>query len=115
MQNGCGLTSMVIETLYPQGTEPIRKAEVLDEIGAPGARDAYRDVSLIEERIATILPPSDVEGVVARRGAVTAAISARDYRRAETLAARFVAEVGLPATAKAELKKVSLQASLAAA
>jgi hypothetical protein len=106
---------MDIETLYPLVTEAIRRAEVLEEIGASGTKDAYRDVSLLEERIAILLPTSDAEGVIARRGAVTAAISSQDYRRAETLAARFAAEAGLPAAAKAELTKMRAQASSAAA
>ena len=43
---------MDIETLYPLVTEAIRRAEVYDDIDAPGARDAHRDVSLLEERVA---------------------------------------------------------------
>jgi hypothetical protein len=59
---------MDIETLYPLVTEAIRKAEVYEDIGAPGAMDAHRDVSLLEERVAKLLSASNVEGAVARRG-----------------------------------------------
>ncbi len=74
---------MNLETLYPLVTEAIRRAEVLDELGAPGAQHAYLDVSLLEERIANLLPVSDAEGAIARRGAVSAAIAAHEFRRAE--------------------------------
>lgn len=83
---------MHLETLYPLVTEAIRRAEQLDEVGDPGARQAYLDVSMLEELIASVLPQSDVEGAIARRGAVTAAKAAHEFRRAEDLEARFSAE-----------------------
>jgi TIR domain len=83
---------MDIDTLYPLVTDAIRRAEVLDELSAPGARNAYLDVSLLEESIASLLPASDGEGQIARRGAVSAAISAREHRRAEELAIRYSSE-----------------------
>ena len=77
---------MDIETLYPLVTEAIRKAEVYEDIGAPGAMDAHRDVSLLEERVAKLLPASNPEGALARRGAVRAAVAAHDFARADALA-----------------------------
>lgn len=89
--------SMDLETLYTLVTEAIRRAESSDDPSAPGARQAYLDVSLLEERIASLLPQSDPEGAIARRGAVSAAIAANDFRRAEELQAKFSAEDGVNA------------------
>lgn len=89
MPNADGVTEMDIETLYPLVTEAIRRAEVLEDLHAPGAKDAYRDVSRLEERIASLLPPTDTEGAIARRGAVSAAISGGEFERAIDLAVRF--------------------------
>lgn len=102
---------MDIETLYPLVTEAIRRAEVLDELGAPGARQAHLDVSLLEERIAGILPPSDVEGSIARRGAVRAAIAAHEFRRAEDLVSRFTAECDADDSVRADLTILKEEAS----
>ena len=94
---------MDIETLYPLITEAIRRAEALDESGAPGARQAHLDVSRIEEHIASILPPSDVEGAIARRGAVSAAIASHEFRMAEDLVKKFTAEYGIDDSVRAGL------------
>lgn len=83
---------MTLESLYPLVSEAIRRAEILDDLGAPGCGDAYADVSLIEERIAALVSPADPEGALARRGAVRSAMSAGDVRRARSLAERFVSE-----------------------
>ena len=59
---------MTIESLYPPVTESIRRAEMLEDLGAPGAASAHLDVSLIEEKIANSLPASNPEGAIARHG-----------------------------------------------
>lgn len=102
---------MDLETLYPLVTEAIRRAEVLDELSAPGARHAYLDVSLLEERIASLLPVANAEGAIARRGAVSAAIAAHEFRRAEELAARFAAENGLDASVRTDLTELREEAA----
>ncbi len=110
MQNGNGLAQMNLDTLYPLVTEAIRRAEALDELGAPGAQTAYRDVSILEEKIAGLLPVSNTEGLIARRGAVRAAISARDFQRAETLASQFVSDARMPTPALAEFERMKTEA-----
>ncbi len=102
---------MDLETLYPLVTEAIRRAEVLDELRAPGARNAYLDVSLLEERIASLLPASNAEGAIARRGAVSAALAAHDFRRAVELATRFADQGGLDDCLGADLRKLLEDAS----
>lgn len=84
--------SVSLDSLYLLVTEAIQRAEVLEDLGAPGAAAAHLDVSLIEERIAGMLLASSVEGALARRGAVRAALSAGDRRRAENLIDRFGAD-----------------------
>lgn len=70
--------------LNQQVTAAIFRAEHLP----PGAERhlAFVEVGRLEEAIAEICPASTLEGEVARRGAVSAALSARDPLRALTLA-----------------------------
>lgn len=83
---------MDLDSLYLLVTEAIERAEGLDDLGAPDARQAHLSVSLIEERIATLVPGSEIEGAVARRGAARHATAAGAYERAAELVARFLAE-----------------------
>jgi hypothetical protein len=101
---------MSLEFLYPLVTEAIQRAESLEDLGAPGALAAYLDVSLLEEKIADILPASDPEGALARRGAVRAALSARHLTRAQQLAERYLAEAGADAASRAEILRLVEQA-----
>jgi len=83
---------VTIDTLYPLVTEAILRADALEDLGAPGAAQAQLDVSRLEERIAELLPASDPEGAIARRGAVRAAAKAKDYARAKSLADQYLAD-----------------------
>jgi hypothetical protein len=78
-----------LETLYPLVSEAIRRAELLEDLHAPGAPAAYLEVSIFEEQIALLLPSSVPEGAIARRGAVRAAIVAHEFGRARALLGRF--------------------------
>jgi hypothetical protein len=81
-----------LETLYPLVSEAIRRAELLQDLDAPGASAAFLEVSIFEEQIAVLLPPSVSEGAIARRGAIRAAIMASEFGRARALAERFGSE-----------------------
>lgn len=83
---------MTIDDLYPLVTDAILRANALEDLGAPGAAQAQLDVSHIEEQIAELLPASDPEGAIARRGAIRAAGKANDYARARSLADRYLAD-----------------------
>lgn len=83
---------MNLDFLYPLVTEAIRRAEILEDLHSPNARAAYAEVSLLEAKIAELLPASHPEGALARRGAVRAALAARELARAQQLAERFLAE-----------------------
>ena len=102
---------MNIDTLYPLVTEAIRRAEALEDLHAPEARRAFSEVSRLEEHIASLLPLSDYEGVIARRGAVRAAINAHEFDRAQELAARFEGEDGVDDTLATDLAALKEQAS----
>ena len=106
---------MSLDFLYPLVTEAIRRAESLEDLGAPGALAAHLDVSLLEEKIAEILPASDPEGALARRGAVRAAVAARQLARAQQLAERYLAEVGTDASSRAEILRLVEQAERSSA
>ncbi len=104
---------MSIELLYPLVTEAIRRAETLADMGAPGARDAHLEVSLLEEKIAESLPVSDPEGALARRGAVRAAIAARDFGRVRLLSARFLKEAAKSPDLRRDIADLAKQAESA--
>jgi hypothetical protein len=102
---------MDIDTLYPRVTEAIRRAEALEDLKAPDARRAFAEVSRLEEQIASLLPQFEYEGVIARRGAVRAAIKAHEFGRARELATRFESEDGVDEALAADLAALKAQAS----
>jgi hypothetical protein len=101
-----------IETLYPKVTEAIMDAQELRAHGDPAASGAYLEVSRLEEQIAAILPASDMEGAVARRGAVRAASTAGDHERAIMLATRYAGEGDTPAILREELREIMERAGI---
>lgn len=94
---------MDLDVLNLRTSEAIFRAEALTDLHAPGAEAAHLDVSMLEERIADRTSASVLEGVMARRGAVGAAVLAGDTARAETLVARFSSELGGRDGLRAEL------------
>lgn len=105
-----GWVIMDIDTLYPLVTEAIRQAEALEACDDPAAREAFFEVSRLEEHIARVVPLSDYEGVIARRGAVRAAIKAHHCGRALELVAHFEAEEGIDEELAADLMALKAQA-----
>jgi hypothetical protein len=101
---------MTVELFYPLVTEAIRRAETLEDLGAPGTSLAFLDLSLLEERIAEAVAASDAEGALARRGAVRAALSAGEIERARQLVERFLAEPGTNGELRDELLQLVTQA-----
>jgi hypothetical protein len=106
---------MDLEFLYPLISETIRRAETLEDSGAPGAKSAYLDLSLLEERVTEILPASDPEGALARRGAVRAALAAGDLARARRLSELFLAERDADTDSMAEIAQLLEKAERATA
>jgi hypothetical protein len=90
---------MNLDELNRRVTNAIIQAESLPA-GSREAREAFHHVSTLEESIAALLPPDDLEGEIARLGAVTAALSARDPLRALQLAEQFLAEALAPEVAE---------------
>jgi hypothetical protein len=97
---------MSLDFLYLLVTEAIRRAEALEDLRAPGMHNAYSEVSLLEEKVAELLPASDPEGALARRGAVRAALAAREPGRAQKLTERFLAEAEADAELQAGLRSL---------
>jgi len=62
-------------------TNAIVRAESLPA-GSRDAWEAFHNVSVLEESIATLVPLADLEGEIARLGVVTAALSAGEPLRA---------------------------------
>jgi hypothetical protein len=92
------------DSLHSLVTAAIWRAEQLDELGLSSAPLAWGEVSSLEEKLAAILPVSQPEGRIARRGAVRAALKARDYARAEALAQGYLAEEDSPESLRGCLK-----------
>jgi hypothetical protein len=90
---------MNLDELNRRVTSAIIQAESLPA-GSREAWEAFHHVSALEESIAALLPPDDLEGEIARLGAVTAALSAGDPLRALRLAEQFLAEALAPEVAE---------------
>ena len=90
---------MSLDELNRRVTNAIIRAESLPA-GSRDAWEAFHEVSALEESIATLVPPDDIEGEIARLGAVTAALSAGEPLRALQLTERFLAERLAPEVAE---------------
>jgi hypothetical protein len=86
-------------------TDAIWRAEELESRGIPSF-SAWAEVSSIEEQLAKVHPVSEGQGRIARRGAVRAALKARDYTRAQAVAEGYLAEVNAPESLKTELRNI---------
>ena len=97
---------METDTLNTLVTDAIWRAEELDSRGLQSASLAWAEVSSIEEDLAKAHRVSEVQGRIARRGAVRAALKAGDYTRAYALADRYLAEENAPESLKTELREI---------
>ena len=106
---------MELDELNARVTEVILRAERL-AAGSDEAREAFREVGRIEESIADLTPAHDLEGEIARLGAVTAALSAADPLRALWLVDLYLAEgVSPEAAAKLDALRAEADTELAEA
>lgn len=100
-----------ISTLYAEVTSAIFRAERLDATSDSDAPAAHLQVSLIEEQIAELVPASDPEGAIARRGAIRAALQGDDPDRARMLVDRYDADPHSPETLKEDLRGLLIGSS----
>lgn len=77
--------------------------------GSWEAESAFREISDLEQAIAATVGANDVEGEIARVGAVSAALSAREALRAVQLAERYLHD-NLSDGAMAMLEELRAQA-----
>lgn len=104
---------MDLDDLNARVTEAILRAERLP-VGSDRAQEAFREVGRLEEAIAGLTSAHDIEGEIARLGAVTAALSAAEPLRALVLVERYLAEGASPAAAaKLEALRAEADADLA--
>lgn len=96
---------MDVDVLNTLVTGAIWRAEQLEERDLRSTA-AWKEVSALEDELATALPVSDPEGRIARRGAVHAALKAGDYARAQSLVQRYAAEERAPKTLRTELREI---------
>lgn len=93
-----------IDQLYGRVTTAILLAEKAEGRGNLGqAAAAYLEVSFFEEDIAKLLPASDPEGEIARRGALTAAMSAGQFVRAIELGKQYALDSAVSPALKQQL------------
>jgi hypothetical protein len=100
-----GLVALSEDELDTLVSIAIRRAEILEDAQSPAANDAWQEVMVYEERLATITSPSDISGGVARAGAVRAALAAGRRLDASSLASRYLAEAELPAERRAAIDR----------
>jgi hypothetical protein len=106
---------MDLDDLNARVTEAILRTERLPA-GSDQAQAAFRDVGRIEESIAGLTTVCELEGEIARLGAVTAALSGAEPLRALWLVHRYLAEgVSPEAAAKLEALGAEAEAELAEA
>jgi hypothetical protein len=103
---------MDTDTLNTLVTEAIWRAQALGTLGTATSQ-AWREVSAIEEALAKVIPASDGQGRIARRGAVSAALEAGNYDRALALADAYVAEEAAPESLKMGLQEILEEADQA--
>jgi hypothetical protein len=87
-------------------TGAIWRAEQLEEKGVGSAPIVWAEVSSLEEALAKAIPASQPEGRIARRGAVRAALKARDFDRARSLTERYLGEEGATRSLRAALRQL---------
>lgn len=80
-----------LDELNIQVTSAIYQAEHLED-GTAESKNAWLEVSRIEEEIAKITTPIEIEGHIARRGAVSALLEAGETNQARALLTRFISE-----------------------
>lgn len=101
---------MDLGELNAKVTAAILRAEALRS-GTLESQSAFREVSALEESIAALTSAKDVEGEIARLGAVAAALSAGESLRALQLARRYTAD-DLSAKIRAKLDELVKEAEL---
>lgn len=83
-----------LDDLYERVSAAIIQAESELET-QPGRREAFLLISDLEDQIATLLPADELEGAIARRGAIRAAVRADDLPRAGMLLSKYLV-AGVP-------------------
>ena len=94
------------DSLHTLVTAAIWRAEQIEEHGIGSAPQAWEEVSAFEEDLAAAIPVSQPEGRIARRGAVRAALKARNFERALELTYRYLAEPGAPESLRAAIREI---------
>lgn len=84
----------------------IRRAEILDDQRSRASQDAWHEVMIYEERLASIIEPSVITGGIARVGSIRAALAAGKRDDATRLAKRFLAEPSLPEERRFAIERV---------
>lgn len=97
---------MTVDALNALVSSAIWRAEQLDDLGLETAFSAWSEVSKWEEELAKVISAKETEGRIARRGAVRAALKAKDFNRAQNLVEYYVAETGFPKELGTELRYI---------
>jgi hypothetical protein len=101
MTHDLDLTEDTLDTLV---SIAILRAQLLDKENDPAAPMAWREVMHCERSLAELCPASSLAGGIARAGAVSAALAAKDAHQAYELKTRYFAETELPQERRARIQ-----------
>ncbi|MGH7434834.1 MAG: hypothetical protein ACRENE_04095 [Polyangiaceae bacterium] len=101
------MSAEAVAKLSMRVTEAIFRAEH-ETPDSPRADAAYRLVSELEEQLGELLPADQLQGALARVGAVTAALRANDSLRAAYLADLYA--LGAPVDLAEQLRELAKEA-----
>jgi len=91
-------TQQRLDELYSQLTSAIHDLQgIIRRMLDSEVEEGKRKIMTLEEEIANLTSPSSAEGLIARRGAIRAAIAVGDKEHAKELLNRFLAQDGIKA------------------
>ena len=97
---------MNVDDLNALVSGAIWRAQQLDDLGLETAGSAWMEVSRFEEELSKVIPISEPEGRIARRGAIRAALKANLPARAKELVACYLAEKCVPKSLRGEFNEI---------
>lgn len=99
---------MSVATLNEKVARAILEADCWPS-GSLEEQSAFREISILEEAIAALTEPAEIDGELGRLGAVASALSSKDPLRALQLLRRY-SEHGMTETAIAQLATFAAEA-----
>lgn len=103
MKHDLHLTEDTLDSLV---SIAILRAQFLDNEMDPAAPQAWREVMHYERDLATLCPASSLAGGIARAGAISAALAAKEEHEAYQLKTLYFADADLPQERRARIQQL---------